>query len=1116
MKSQATFFNAVLAFLLIPVVLTSSFSVAQVRAAVTESIVVTGNADTVANDGVCTLREAITNANNDNQSGSTDCAAGSGADTITFAGDHTITLTSALPSITGNLIIDGSGRSVTVSGNNATTVFFIQPGAVVTISWLNIINGTADIGGGITNNSGMLTVNHGTINGNHANTAGGGILSFGGSLTVSNSAFSGNSAGANGGGAIVSSGGSLSISDSIFSNNSTTGGGGGIAVLGGTAVVSNSSFNSNSAAGGGGITLVLGITLTISNTTFDGNTATSGDSGGGGILNSSGSLTVDNSTLSGNSAGSGIGGGIMCLGTPLSTCFLAISHSQFSSNSARLGGGIYSMYSELTVSYSTFYSNSTGTDGGGIYSTVGSLAASYSTFSSNTAPSGKGGGIYSFGDFSTLNLTVDKSTFSGNSAGDGGGIYSVSNAQISNSTFGGNVVTNHGGGLASAGILTLTNSTFSGNSAASGGGIYNSYSVIYLLNSLIANSVAGGDCINSSGAFAANTYNLIEDGSCSDGAQGLVTGDPLLRPLGNYSGFTQTFALLPGSPAIDKVSGICPLTDQRGVSRPQGAACDIGAYEMNEQPGPTFVVNTSEDSDDGMCDGFIPGLLDCTLREAINAANNRAGADSIIFAGDYTILLASTLPNLTGELTIDGSGHIVTVSGNHSERGFVIQFGAVVTMSRLSITNTTGEYGAGIYNDGTLLISSSTLSGNSASIRGGGLHNRGVATVANSTFNGNSVYGGSSFGGAISNTASGTLTVNSSTFSSNSAGTRGGGLYNEGIATVSFNTLSGNSAFLGGGLYNSTGSTLHLRGSLIANSLTGGDCSNAGAIATNAGNLIEDNSCGPALSGDPLLAPLDSYGGATQTFALLPGSPAIDAAGDCTPYLDPDQDQRSMPRPQIAACDIGAFETLGFTLTKTGGDNQSTPVQTAFPDPLALRVTSVAGDPVNGGQVILTAPAFGAGLATTPVILTINDDVVSSAVTANGIPGVYGVVASAAGAGEVIFSLTNNLSATATSLTSTPNPSVYGQDVTFTVTVTAADGTPSGSVQFYLGGLALGSPVTLSNGQASLSTTGLAIGTHLITVTYSGDATHSGGNSNQVEQVVITRVYLPILLDGAP
>lgn len=135
--------------------------------------VTTANEGQAGGDG-CSLREAILNANNDNQSGSTECAAGSGADTITFAGNYTIILATALPTLSTNLTIDGSGRSVTVSGNNAVQVFLINGSGVVTLSNLSLIDGSATFGGGI-NNGGTLTVSNSTFSGNSAGTNGGGI-----------------------------------------------------------------------------------------------------------------------------------------------------------------------------------------------------------------------------------------------------------------------------------------------------------------------------------------------------------------------------------------------------------------------------------------------------------------------------------------------------------------------------------------------------------------------------------------------------------------------------------------------------------------------------------------------------------------------------------------------------------------------------------------------------------------------------------------------------------------------------------------------------------------------------------------------------------------------------
>jgi hypothetical protein len=124
-------------------------------------------------------------------------------------------------------------------------------------------------------------------------------------------------------------------------------------------------------------------------------------------------------------------------------------------------------------------------------------------------------------------------------------------------------------------------------------------------------------------------------------------------------------------------------------------------------------------------------------------------------------------------------------------------------------------------------------------------------------------------------------------------------------------TLSSNysSNGLGGGLFNNH--TLHYSNTIIANSTTGGDCFNNDVIGTNTRNLVEDNSCSPALSGDPNLGGVTLNGGPTSTMALRVTptiSPAINAADNNT---CPATDQRGVSRPQGANCDIGAYEADG-------------------------------------------------------------------------------------------------------------------------------------------------------------------------------------------------------------
>src|SRR6185295_1091640 len=155
----------------------------------------------------------------------------------------------------------------------------------------------------------------------------------------------------------------------------------------------------------------------------------------------------------------------------------------------------------------------------------------------------------------------------------------------------------YGGGIhLSAGTATITHCTFSGNGTAVrvlgwpslGGGIsVGTNGTLTLRNSIVANSTSGG---NISGTVIDGGHNICSDSTGAFTAPGSLNNtDPLLGPLLNYGGKTPTLSLLAGSPAIDAAdSAFCTATDQRGVPRPAGAGCDIGAYEA-APPFPLFL-----------------------------------------------------------------------------------------------------------------------------------------------------------------------------------------------------------------------------------------------------------------------------------------------------------------------------------------------------------------------------------------------------------------------------------------------------------------------------------------------------------------------------------------------
>jgi len=300
----------------------------------------------------------------------------------------------------------------------------------------------------------------------------------------------------------------------------------------------------------------------------------SSDSGGGGIANI-GTATITNSTISGNSAGDP-GGGIANGGT------FTIDNSTISGNSTSSSGGGIANGGTLTITNSTISGNSaSGSFGGGVYNLGGDLTITDSTISANSV-NGRGGGIWT-----NSSIEISKSTISGNSSSEGGGIYNSSlGSTITNSTISGNSGTARGGGIYNAHTLYTSFVTIAKNSSPDGSGIYfqNFSTKLYINNSIIADNIGSPNC-NISDTIYASDVNFATDGSCGSGFTQVTLSQLNLQPLADNGGPTPTHALGPGSVAIDAASECTDLrnnpvtTDQRGVTRPQGARCDAGAFE---------------------------------------------------------------------------------------------------------------------------------------------------------------------------------------------------------------------------------------------------------------------------------------------------------------------------------------------------------------------------------------------------------------------------------------------------------------------------------------------------------------------------------------------------------
>ena len=375
----------------------------------------------------------------------------------------------------------------------------------------------------------------------------------------------------------------------------------------------------------------------------------------------------------------------------------------------------------------------------------------------------------------------------------------------------------------------------------------------------------------------------------------------------------------------------------------------------------TWTVNTTADSNDGSCGST------CSLRDAITAANADSG-DIIQFSASVTgtITLASALPAITANMTITGPGAAsLTVSGNNSATVgtiFTIESGTV-SISDLTIANGVGSCG-GSSNDrgggicifaGTITLNNIAVINNSGNV-GGGIYNQGTLTVTNSTFSGNSATVDD--GGGIENDA-GTLTVTNSTFSANTAVNVAGGIATNNTTTLTNVTLSGNSANTGGGVYIYSG-TVTLANTIAAGNTAPSSGDIAGTFTDGGGNLIGTSGIS--------LAPLGNYGGPTQTMLPLPSSPAI-CAGNKTGA--PATDQRGFTTGAATYCtsgkiDSGAVQT-DYTVVNFTNPSLTLPGYAALVDQSvafpAAPIVSVTENGLNQGGVPVTLTFNGSGTA---------------------------------------------------------------------------------------------------------------------------------------------------------
>jgi chitodextrinase len=437
------------------------------------------------------------------------------------------------------------------------------------------------------------------------------------------------------------------------------------------------------------------------------------------------------------------------------------------------------------------------------------------------------------------------------------------------------------------------------------------------------------------------------------------------------------------------------------------------------------------------------------LISAITVANPTNGTVTLTSGCTYTLTAVNNttdaggvgLPVITGKVTIQGSGATVarsSASGTPTFRVFDVASSGSLTLNSVTISNglaNNGQQGGGgIFNRGTLTITGSTFTGNSApsssGTSGGGINNNGTLNLSTSTFTGNSaqegggvfnqktatitndaftsntatIYGGGALlnaagtmtvtgstftgntgpgGGAIDNDT--TLSISDSTFNGNTGGTNGGGaIINFGPTTMTQTTVTGNSSPYGANILNYTGFTLKISMSIVGNGQGGGPNCGGGQPLTDAGyNIDTGSSCGFSTanhslsSTNPQLGPLASNGGPTKTMALPVGSPAVDAIPASTPGCTGTTDQRGITRTQGAGCDIGAYE-----LVQSGSGTPSVPTGLTVTGTTSSSV-SLSWSASTGNPTGYTVYRNGTAIGTTggPSATTYTDGTASPATT---------------------------------------------------------------------------------------------------------------------------------------
>ncbi len=600
-----------------------------------------------------------------------------------------------------------------ISGNNAG----VNGGAINNSGTLNIsstliannnANGTAaSTGGGAIYNDGTLSIDdNSTLTSNTASGvsgSGGALFSAAGTVNITNSTLSSNAAN-RAGGAIEMINGSLTVTGSVITNNDVNGGagtpnpgnGGAFHISGSSAaaIFDSTRVMANSAASeGGGLWNQAGSSLGVRNQTLvHGNTAlgTSADNGGGGIFNNGGTLIVTGSTINSNMAtgASGSGGGVFSTDGTVS-----ISSSVIDSNSAnRAGGAIEIIDGTLTV-------------------TNTAMAYNDVNGSAGTANPGNGGALHVTGMSSTM-VTIDSCMVMFNeAASEGGGLWGQSGSTLT--------VTN--------GTMVRANIAAGAGADNGGGGIFNNGGTLNISNTTINANLATGTSGSGGAVLSTNGSVKVENS--------ILDSNAANRAGGAIEVIDGTFDITATVMMYNDVNGTA------GTANPGNG----GALHVTGMSGTLVTINGGTVSNNSAAreGGGLWGQSGSTL-----TVSNRTTIDGNIAAGAATDDGGGGVFNNGGTLNISTA----TISNNSATGaagtggGILNISGGMMAIETSTISGNTSNAGAGIHNDGSMTITNSTITNNTAAIDGGGyaqMNSSNTVTITSSIVAGNTTTSGS-------------------------------------------------------------------------------------------------------------------------------------------------------------------------------------------------------------------------------------------------------------------------------------------------------------------------------------------------------------------------------------